>query len=106
MTRSVLPNRRYHEVREFELDRIRYTVGISRFPDGSPSEVFMNSNKAGSAADTNARDAAILMSFLFQHGVNVGDFAPALARGTDGKPLGPIGIVAEMLQAEIEGSAS
>lgn len=105
MTRQTLPQRRYHEVREFAMDSIRYTVGIGRFLDGKPAEVFMNSNKIGTAADTNARDAAILLSFLLQHGVNIDDVAHALTRKTDGTPLGPIGLVAEMLQAEMKESA-
>jgi ribonucleoside-diphosphate reductase alpha chain len=102
MSRRTLPQRRHHEVLELAVDSIHYTVGVGRFGDGSPAEVFMNSNKIGTAADTNARDAAILLSFLLQHGADIDDVARALTRKTDGTPLGPIGHVALMLSSEIK----
>jgi hypothetical protein len=95
--REVLENRRAHEVFEIEHDGQRYTVGVGHFPSGKPAEVFINSPMVGTAADINARDGAILLSLLMQHGVDISAVAHSLTRNSDGKPSGPIGQIATML---------
>lgn len=62
--RERLQNRRYSENFTFELDGLRFTATVSRFPDGRISEMFLNNHKCGNQSDTNARDAAILRSCL------------------------------------------
>jgi hypothetical protein len=39
MTRERLPNRRGHELLDFEHVGIRYTAGVSRFSDGRLAEI-------------------------------------------------------------------
>jgi hypothetical protein len=56
---------------DFELAGLRYTTTVSRFPDGKLAEVFIGNHKAGSTADTVARDAAIACSLALQHGADV-----------------------------------
>lgn len=60
--RQRLPNRRRSENMTFELDGLPFTATISRFPDGRVFEAFLNNRKHGNQSDTNARDAAILLS--------------------------------------------
>ena len=69
--RERLPNRRRSENFTFEFDGLRFTATVSRFPDGRVGELFLNNHKAGNQVDTNARDAAILLSFALQHGADV-----------------------------------
>ena len=66
--RQRLPNRRSHELLDFEHGGISYTAGVGRFEDGRPAEIFLNTAKHGTAVDTNARDAAVAASLLLQHG--------------------------------------
>jgi len=63
MNRERLPNRRAAETLDLEIAGLRYTCTIGRFPDGSIAELFLSNHKINSAADTNARDAAIVFSF-------------------------------------------
>ena len=95
--REVLNNRRGNELFDIEHDGQRYTVGVGHFPSGKPAEVFINSPKVGTAADINARDGAILLSLLMQYGVDIGAVAHSLTRSSDGRPSGPIGMIASML---------
>lgn len=61
--RARLPNRRRSETFGFEINGMRYTMTISRFGDGRVAELFLSNHKAGSQADANAKDAAIILSF-------------------------------------------
>jgi hypothetical protein len=51
---------------------------VSRFDDGQIGELFLNNHKAGNQADTNARDAAIVLSFALQHGAEINAIRKAL----------------------------
>jgi hypothetical protein len=88
--RQRLPNRRESESFTFELDGFRFTATVSRFADGQIGELFLNNHKAGNQVDTNARDAAILLSFALQHGADIDVIRRALCRDQQGRPLGPI----------------
>jgi hypothetical protein len=55
----------------FEFEGQAYRASASHFDDGRLAEIFLDTNKAGSAAQTNAQTAAILVSMLLQHGVDV-----------------------------------
>jgi hypothetical protein len=46
-TRRRLPNRREHELIDFEHGGIRYTAVIGRFNDGALAEIFLNTGKHG-----------------------------------------------------------
>ena len=79
-SRRRLPDRRAGETFEVEVAGLRYTATVSRFPDGSIAELFLSSHKSNSAADTNARDAAITFSIAVQHGADPEVIRRALCR--------------------------
>ena len=95
-----LPNRRGCESFTFELDGLVLTVTVSRFADGRIGELFLNNHKAGNQSDTNARDAAILLSFALQHRADIVSIRRALCRGSQGRALGPIGVALDLLANE------
>jgi ribonucleoside-diphosphate reductase alpha chain len=88
--RERLPNRRGHELVDFEHGGIRYTSGVGRFSDGRLAEIFLNTAKHGTAVDTNARDAAVAVSLLLQHGCSIETLRHALTRNADGSASGPL----------------
>lgn len=88
--RRRLPNRRAHELLDFEHGGIRYTVGFGYFEDGGIAELFLNTRKYGTAVDTNARDAAVAASLLLQHGCSIETLSHALTRNSDGSASGPL----------------
>lgn len=93
--REPLPNRRPCESFSFELNGLRFTATISRFADGRVGELFLNNHKFGNQSDTNARDAAILLSFALQHGADLDQIRKALCRDAAGRPLGPVAAALE-----------
>jgi hypothetical protein len=97
MTRQRPPNRRASENFDFEVDGLRFTATVSRFPDGRIAELFLNSNKIGNATDTNARDSAIVLSFALQYGADIETIRRALCRDSKGKALGPLGAALDRL---------
>jgi hypothetical protein len=64
---------------------------VSRFPDGRIGEIFLTNHKTNSAADVNARDAAIAFSFAVQHGADAEAIRRALCRDSQGRASGPLG---------------
>ncbi|EJW11720.1 hypothetical protein A33M_2917 [Rhodovulum sp. PH10] len=98
-----MPNRRASETFDLEVAGLTYTATISRFDDGRPGEVFITSNKTGSAADTAARDAAIVASIAMQYGAPVDVIRRALCRDSSGRANGPLGVVLDLVA---EGGAS
>jgi hypothetical protein len=95
--RQRLPNRREHELLDFEHGGIRYTAGIGRFEDGELAEIFLNTAKHGTAIDTNARDAAVAASLLLQHGCSVETLSRALTRNADGSASGPLAYALDLV---------
>jgi hypothetical protein len=95
--RQRLPNRRASENITFELDGLRFTATVSRFDDGRIAELFLNNHKSGNQTDTNARDAAILLSFALQYGADVDNIRSALCRDSHGRPLGPIAAALDII---------
>ena len=91
MTRQGLPNRRAHEVVDVEHDGQRYTVGLGRFDDGQPAEIFVTSTKVGTAADISVRDGALCLSLLLQHGVGIDAIIHSLS------PVSLLGQVARLI---------
>ena len=51
--RQRLPNRRCHEVIQFEHGGFTYIAGIGRFDDGRLAEVFLTAAKTGTARNMN-----------------------------------------------------
>jgi len=95
--RQRLPNRREHELLNFEHGGISYTVGIGRFENGQLAEIFLNTAKHGTAVDVTARDAALAASLLLQHGCSVDTLRQALTRNGDGSGSGPLAHALDLL---------
>jgi hypothetical protein len=96
-SRRRLPNRRYSESFEFAVNGLRFTATVSRFDDGRIGELFLNNHKAGNQSDTNARDAAIILSFALQHGADLETIRKALCRDSQGRPLGPVAAALDII---------
>lgn len=100
MTRQRLPNRRTAETFQLQVGGLHYTCSVGRFPDGSIGELFLNNHKTNSAADTNARDAAITFSIAVQHGADPEVIRKALCRDSQGRASGPLGEALDRIAAE------
>lgn len=88
ISRQRLQDRRPHWLYRFECDGQIYTGGIGRFDDGRIAEIFINGSKVGTAAETNAQDAAIVASLALQHGCPMETIRHALTR--PGVSTGPL----------------
>jgi hypothetical protein len=95
--RERLDNRRNSVTFELEVGGLRYTVSVSRYPDGRVAEIFLTNYKSNSAADTAARDAAIAFSFAVQHGADPELIRQALCRDSRGNASGPLGAALDVL---------
>jgi hypothetical protein len=100
MTRQRLPNRRLAETFDLTCGDLAYTASIGRFDDGRLAEIFITNHKAGSAADTNAKDAAVVCSIALQHGVPLETIRHALMRDGHGRASGPLGEALDMIAGE------
>jgi len=98
--RQRLPNRRAAETFDFEHAGLKYTCTISRYPDGSISELFLNNHKSNSGADVAARDSAIVFSFAVQHGADPEAIRRALCRDSNGNASGPLGAALDIIKRE------
>jgi hypothetical protein len=78
MNRTRLPNRRAAELYDLRFKGARYTIGVSRFPDGRLAEAFIHSAKTSSNLADIARDAAV-------------------TREADGSPAGIVGAVLDLI---------
>jgi hypothetical protein len=94
------PNRRVCETFVFEIEGLRFTATVSRSEDGKPLELFLNNHKHGNQVDTNARDAAIALSFALQCGADAEAIRNALCRDSRGRALGPLGAALDLLLAQ------
>jgi hypothetical protein len=95
--RSRLPSRRRSETFTLQSGGLPYTATASWFPDGRLAELFLNNHKSNSAADVNARDAAITLSFALQNGVDPEDIRKSLSRDSRGRSSGPLGAALDYL---------
>jgi hypothetical protein len=82
--RRCLANRRFSETFNVEAQGMRFTATVSRFEDGALAEIFLSNHRAGSDADANACDAAIVASLALQHGVPLEVIRKALTRNGRG----------------------
>ena len=95
--RQRLANRRASETFALECAGLNYLATVSRFPDGRLGEIFLSNHKAGSAADTAARDAAIACSIALQFGADVETIRKALCRDSRGNASGPLGVALDLI---------
>lgn len=98
--RCQLPNRRVARTVEFALDGVLYIASLGFFPSGGLAEVFLRAGKPGSAVETAAHDAAIILSLALQHGTPVNAIRHALLRLPDGSAAGPLGRVLDIVESE------
>jgi hypothetical protein len=96
-TRHRLPDRRAAETFELVVGGLRYACTVGRFPNGRIGELFLSNHKSNSAADTNARDAAITFSIAVQHGADAESIRRALCRDNRGRANGPLGVALDIL---------
>ena len=101
--RSTLPQRRYSETFKFRFggQNSAYHITVGYFDDGTMGEVFLATNKIGSAAEAIARDIAILMSLALQHGCAMETMRDALTREADGSPSTVAGATADLLAPKV-----
>ena len=95
--RQSLPNRRASLVFDIELNGLRYTASVSRFPDGRAAEIFLQNHKPGSQSNCNARDSAIAASLALQHGCPIDVLRRALLRDAHGNASTPLGCALDRL---------
>jgi hypothetical protein len=96
-SRERLPNRRDSETFTLECAGLAYVATISRFEDGRLAEIFLTNHKAGSQADTNAKESAVVCSIALQFGVPVDIIRKALLRDGRGKASSPLGLALDLL---------
>jgi hypothetical protein len=65
--RQRLPDRRQCESFAFQCAGMAYVASISRFPNGDLAEIFISNHKAGSDADSAAKDSAFLDAIDLLH---------------------------------------
>lgn len=97
MNRTRLPNRRAHEILEFEFRGLTYTAGIGRYQNGDLAEIFLECSKAQSQLAADARDAAVCLSIALQHGVPAEAIRGAVTRDGNGEPSGIVGAVLDLV---------
>src|SRR3981081_3865952 len=96
--RRRLPQRRFHELLDFEHAGYRYTAGLGFFETGGLAEIFINvPGRSGSAIEAVARDAAIPTSIFLQYAASIATIRDALRRNSDGSAGGPLGVVLDLL---------
>ena len=96
-SRERLPNRRANETFSLRSKGLSYTATVGRFKDGRIGEIFLSNHKSGSAADVNARDAAIACSIALQHGADLDVIRKALCRDARGNASGLMGVALDLL---------
>jgi hypothetical protein len=69
------------------------------FADGRVGEIFLTNHKTSSAADTAARDSAIVFSIAVQSGADAESIRKAVSRDSRGRATGPLGEVLDRLGA-------
>jgi hypothetical protein len=95
--RQRLPQRRASETFGLECAGLRYTATISRFDDGRIAEIFLSNHKAGSHADTAAKDSAVVCSIALQHSVPLEAIRKALLRDSRGVASSPLGVALDLI---------
>ena len=96
--RERLPNRRECESFEFTHAGQRFAASVGYYRDGRPAEIFLSSDKPGSATEAIARDAAILVSITLQYGAALETIRAALTKDHDGSPATAIGAALDRLK--------
>jgi hypothetical protein len=97
--RERLANRRAHTLLNIEAGGYRYVAGVGHYDDHRLAEIFLNSEKGGTAIDDAARDSAVVASLALQCGVDPNAIRHALMRNGAGRASGPLGVLLDHLAA-------
>lgn len=89
--RQRLPNRRQCESFKIFHSGVHFTVSAGFYQNDKLAEIFLSAERPGTPLEAIARDAAILASLAFQHGVNLQTIRAALTRDHDNGPATPLG---------------
>ncbi len=102
MVRQKLPNRRMNRTVELIYDGAPYAITSGFHPlTGDLREVFTHGARTGSHMDALLNDASILLSLLFQHGVNPASVTHSMGKvSAEGEPTSIIGVLASLLAQE------
>ncbi|QFR34705.1 hypothetical protein [Ancylobacter sp. TS-1] len=95
--RNNLPARRAAETLAFTHRGIGYTASVGFYEDGRIGESFLDGVKAGTDAQINAKDGAVILSIALQYGVPLTVLRHAVARNDGGDPQGPIGALLDLM---------
>src|ERR1019366_2810525 len=98
MMRHRLKNRRDCESFVFSHAGMSFTATLGFYSDGRIGELFLSSNKSGSAVEAVARDAAIILSIALQHGVDLETVQESLTRDGAGGPATLIGAALDAME--------
>jgi len=80
-TRRRLPNRRPHDTEVMERDGVRAHVGVGFDPETMrPVELFVSTNRLGTAIEDLMQDVAVIVSVALQHGVTAEAMSLSIAR--------------------------
>lgn len=79
------------------------TIGFYDLDMTKPGEVFLNAEKLTTDLDIAARDSAILLSYAIQHGADPASIALSMARDEEGRPLGVMGTLLDLMIKEQAG---
>jgi hypothetical protein len=95
--RKRLPHRHSSENISIEVAGLKFTATVSRYDDGRPAEIFLESNKTSSFASIMASDAAIAASLALQYGCPAEVLREALSRDAQNNASSPLGAVLDAL---------
>jgi hypothetical protein len=95
--RQRLPNRRRCESFEFRHAGMNFTLCAGFYRDGRIAEIFLSSNKPGTAIEATARDAAIVVSIALQFGADIETIRAALTKDHNGGSATVIGAALDKL---------
>lgn len=87
--RKKLPSRRPCITSNLELNGIQYTVTAGYYDNQCQDigEIFIDCSKTASFTDYVAKDSAVLLSLLFQHGVAPSEISSAMIMDNNGNPM-------------------
>ena len=97
--RQVLPMRRRCETFEIDFGGLEksHVITVGYYEDGRPGEVFISGGKSGEQVEAIARDGAVLVSMLLQHGASLDTIRHAITRDGQDAPQSIIGVVVDRL---------
>lgn len=97
--RELLPPRRRCQTFPLQFGGFKnpHTITVGYYDDGRPGEVFIGGGKSGELVEAIARDGAILLSMVLQHGVSLDTVQHALTRDSQDDPMSIVGAVVEAL---------